>query len=144
MRRYGLFHISSGHYAVALPEIIRIVENGALYRLPRLPGGIAGVLVEGASLVPLLNLSRLFGGDYEASLNAPCQVLVQISCGEVALPAEQDGRIVSESKGCLADAESGQGAWVRGEFRYGETGYQLLDIEFLAIEMTQGFLAEPA
>lgn len=144
MRRYGLFRIASSRYAVAMPQIIRITQDAELFRLPRLPGGVAGVLVDAGSLIPLLNLRGLLVGSCEGAESAPCQVLVWTECGRVALPAELDGRIVSEHKGRLTGGDTGESAWVSGEFWYQESGYQLLDIEFLAIEMTQGFLADPA
>ena len=141
MKRFGLFRTGSLGYAVPIEQLRKILQGATTYRLPRLPEPVGAVLVDGGELVPLLNLQGLMAG---ASVLPDClpsgyQVLVDSEYGPVALPAEATGRIVPEQKGELAAVAEELDSWVSGEFQYRDEKYKILDIDFLAIEMTQGF-----
>lgn len=141
MSRYGLFQIGGFRFAVALEYIKRILQNSETYKLPHLPGVVSAVLVDAGQLVPLLDLSQMF--EVESRMKDVIlgyQVLVESEYGAVALAADQTGQIVAEQKGELSiTAEQETAFGVVGKFIYKNEEYNLLDINFLAVEMTQGF-----
>ena len=141
MSRYGLFLIGEFRFAVALEYIKKILQNSKTYKLPHLPGVVAVVLVDAGQLVPLLDLSQLVGEESRLKdVTLGYQVLVESEYGPVALSTDQTGQIVAAQKGELS-ITAGQGTefGVVGKFIYQNEEYNLLDINFLAVEMTQGF-----
>ncbi|MCW8859499.1 MAG: chemotaxis protein CheW [Deltaproteobacteria bacterium] len=140
MKRFGLFQLGTLDFALSLQQIQKVIQDSKLYQLPRLPLAVAAVLVDNDRLVPLLDLSLLFGGGSTTGTKTlRYQILVESEYGTVALPAELTGKIVAEKKGTLSTEASPKEAWVIGEFDYQNTKYKILDINFLAIEMTQNF-----
>ncbi|MCD6186927.1 MAG: chemotaxis protein CheW [Desulfuromusa sp.] len=141
MSRFGLFWIEGFGFAVALEQIKKILQNSKTYKLPHLPGAVSAVLVVAGQLVPLLDLSQLVGtGTQSGRVSQGYQVLVESEYGTVALPADLTGKIVTEEKGELS-AMVGQEAdfGTVGKFIYQSEEYNILDINILAIEMTQDF-----
>ncbi|MEA3361823.1 MAG: chemotaxis protein CheW [Thermodesulfobacteriota bacterium] len=145
MNRFGLFQIGALGFAVSLQQIQKILQNSKSYTLPRLPGGVSAVLVDAGQLIPLLDLSQVVGGGTQSEQTTQSyQVLVESEYGTVALPADMTGRIVDEKKGelsTIATQEIDMGSV--GKFIYKNKEYTVLDINFLAIEMTQGFFTNP-
>ena len=140
MNRFGLFRAGGLDYAISLMQIQKITQDGQVYSLPRLPRAVLAVLVDNDQLIPLLNLGLLFGEKaYGVKQSSGYQVLVESEYGIVALPAESSGKIVTEKQGTLSTGTGAKEAWVIGEFSYQNTKYKILDINFLAIEMTQDF-----
>lgn len=140
MSRFGLFRIGEFRFAVALEKIKKILENSKTYKLPHLPGAVAAVLVDAGQLVPLLDLSQMVGAESQLKHGTlGYQVLVESEYGLVALSADLTGQIVIEQKGELSvTVEQGNDFGVIGKFIYQCDEYNLLDVNFLAIEMTQG------
>lgn len=140
MNRFGLFRAGGLDYAISLMQIQKITQDGKVYSLPRLPRAVLAVLVDNDQLIPLLNLGLLFGEKaYSLKQSSGYQVLVESEYGIVALPADLSGRIVTAKQGTLSIGASAKEAWIIGEFSYQNTKYKILDINFLAIEMTQDF-----
>lgn len=141
MKRFGLFRIGKLSYAISLLQIQKILQGSKGYILPRLPETVAAVLVDEGQLIPLLDLTKISGGgaEWEQS-EQEYQVFVESEYGTVALPADLTGRIVAEQKGLqstITAKEKNNGTI--GKFVYQSEEYNILDINFLAIEMTQGF-----
>jgi len=136
MNRYGLFRYGSLDYAVPLLKMQRIVHQFCGYRLPRLPTAVAEVLVVGGQLVPLLKLPTTAIEGLSAR-TVEYKVLMESEAGVVAFPAEVSCGIVAEQKGDLAPADDKQFSGVTGIFKYQTKEYKILDIDFLAMEMTQ-------
>lgn len=140
MKRFGLFKLGRLHYAIALLQLRKIVQDVATYPLPRLPLSVSVVLIDDGNLIPLLNLELFFGAEAQTETTASeYQVLVESEYGAVALPADLNGRIVSEKRGTSTAVSHSSEAWVVGEFNFQNIDYKILDINFLAIEMTQNF-----
>lgn len=139
--RYGLFRVGILNYAIALQQIQKILQGSKGYTLPRLPGAVSAVIVDAAELIPLLDLGRMLGENNQKELTSqPYQILVDSEYGTVALPADSIARIVSEKKGALLKSPSKERIWGSvAKFVYLSEEYNILDINFLAIEMTQGF-----
>ena len=146
MRRFGLFQIGGFGFALVLKQIKKILQNSKAYGLPHLPGAVTAVLVDDGKLVPLLDLSLVIGSESRLKDDVPgYQVLVESQYGPIALAVDLAGKIVSEQKGELSvTVEQTTDYGVAGKFIYQGKEYKLLDVDFLAIEMTQGFLAKPA
>lgn len=139
MRRFGLFQYADLCYALDLVQIFRIIQNAQLHRLPRLPDGVSAVLVDDERLIPLLSLSPLgVDSSLESDANGSYQVVIETESGTIALPARLNGRIVTETKGVYKQ-QGGREAWILGEFTYQNIGYKVLDIDFIAVEITQNF-----
>ncbi|MCD6582356.1 MAG: chemotaxis protein CheW [Desulfuromusa sp.] len=140
MKRFGLFRVGELGFAIPLAQIQKILQDSRGYRLPRLPGAVSAVLVDDGQLIPWFDLEQMLGEG--TPLEQPMQgyqVLVESEYGTVALPADLTGRIVTEQKGQLvsmAVEEKDFGAI--GKFIYQSEEYIILDINFLAIVMTQG------
>jgi len=141
MRRFGLFRIGKLGFAISLLQIQKILQGSKCYILPRLPGAVAAVLVDDGQLVPLLDLGQMLGEDsHWEQPKQSYQVLVESEYGTVALLADLTGRIVAEQKGSLSTITvKEKDCGTIGKFVYQGEEYNILDINFLAIEMTQGF-----
>ncbi len=140
MGRFGLFQLGELNYSLPLPQIKKIRQGAALFALPRLPEGVVAVLVDDGQLIPLLDLNMLTEAPAGlADAGSGYQILVDSEYGTVALPARLTGKIVTEGKGELLAAKESQPAWIAGEFVYQGTKYMIIDINFLAVEMTQNF-----
>ena len=141
MSRFGLFWIEGFGFAVALEQIKKILQNSTTYKLPHLPGAVSAVLIEAGQLVPLLDLSQLVGtGTQLGQVAQGYQVLVESEYGTVALPADLTGKIVTEQKGELSVIVGEEEDFgTIGKLIYRNEEYNILDINILAIEMTQGF-----
>ena len=138
MSRFGLFRIGGFRFAVALEQIRKILQNSKTYKLPHLPGAVTAVLVDAGQLIPLFDLGQMFGAESQGTPGY--QVLVESEYGPVALAADMTGKIVTEQKGELSvTVEQGTDFGITGKFVYQSEEYNLLDIDFLAIETTQGF-----
>lgn len=140
MKRFGLFRVGELGFAIPLSQIQKILQGSKGYRLPRLPGAVSAVLVDDGQLIPLFDLGQRLGDGtpLEQSMQG-YQVLVESEYGTVALPADLTGRIVTEQKGQLvAVAAEEKDYGTVGQFVYQDEEYIILDIDFLAIEMTQG------
>ena len=139
--RYGLFRVGILNYAISLQQIQKILQGSRGYILPRFPGAVSAVIVDDGELIPLLDLGRMFGEKLEKVLTSKSyQVLVDSEYGTVALPADSTARIVSEHKGVLSKGTAKERVLgTVAKFVYLSEEYNILDINFLAIEMTQGF-----
>jgi chemotaxis signal transduction protein len=140
MKRFGLFQIGQLDYAISLLQILKILQNSTTYVLPRFPRAVSAVLVDGAQLIPLLDLGQLLGENTQQEKPAPgYQVLVESEYGIVALPADLTGRIVAEPKGELLAVSKEKDVGIVGRFKYQNKRYNILDIDFLVIEIIHGF-----
>jgi chemotaxis signal transduction protein len=140
MKRFGLFQLGRLNYAIALLHLRKIVQDASPYPLPRLPLSVSAVLIDGGNLIPLLNLELFFGAEAQTETKTSgYQVMVESEYGTVALPADLNGRIVTEKRGAIINESNSTEAWVVGEFNFQNIDYKILDINFLAIEITQNF-----
>lgn len=140
MKRFGLFQLGRFNFAITLLQLRKIVQDAATYPLPRLPQSVSAVLIDEGQLVPLLNLELFFGAEAQTEqMTSGYQVLVESEYGTVALPADLNGKIVAEKRGVIVNEGNSKEAWVVGEFNFQNIDYKILDINFLAIEMTQNF-----
>ncbi len=138
MNRFGLFDVGSIGFAIPLSQIGKILQGAELHQLPRLPGAVVAVLVAGEQLVPLLDVGPLLGREPQSLHSQGYQILVDSEYGMVALMADSGGRIVSEQKGRLVPLSSKEKmTGVTGQYIYQDKEYKILDINYLAIEMTQ-------
>jgi chemotaxis signal transduction protein len=143
--RYVIFQVGTLNYAISLQQVQKILQSSTGYILPRLPGAVSAVIVDDGELIPLLDLGLMFGEKHPKVLASKSyQVLVNLEYGTVALSADSTPRIVSEQKGTLSKGTANEGILgTVAKFVYLSEEYNVLDINFLAIEMTQGFLAKP-
>lgn len=137
MIRYGLFQYGLFGYAVPLLRMRKIVHLRAGYRLPRLPASVAEVLIDDGQLVPLLRLPNLTSSEELTPRMVEYKVLVESEAGAVAFPAEVTCGIVAEHKGELLDSVDEQVSGVTGIFKYQDRKFKILDIDLVAIGMTQ-------
>jgi len=140
MNRFGLFRIRNAGFAIPLAQILRILEGAEEYQLPRLPGAVSAVLVDEGRLIPLIDLGGALGVGTDCPIGCGYQVLVESEHGVIALAADSSGRIVAEKKGqILPLPPKEQVIGVVGRFSYLDDVYNILNIDFLAIEMTQAY-----
>jgi len=140
MKRFGLFQLGRFYFAIPLLQLRKIVQDAAAYPLPHLPQSVSAVLIDEEKLIPLLNLELFCGAKTQPEMmSTGYQVLVETEYGTVALPADLNGKIVAEKRGSIIHESNSKEAWVVGEFNFQNIDYKILDINFLAIEMTQNF-----
>jgi len=140
MSRFGLFSIECGSFAVPFLQIQKVLQGTPLYHLPRMPGAVVAVLVVDEQVIPLIDIGSLFGGESQSFTEQDYQLLVNTDCGVIALATETCGRIVEQQKGqVIAQDAKEKIAGITGQFIYQKKNYKILDINFLAIEMTQGY-----
>ncbi len=138
MKRLGLFHAGCFAYAVPLEQVEKILQGATLFKLPRLPETVAEVLVDAGQMIPLFNFVKMFGDlALQKQNESICQVFVSTEYGVVALPANMAGQIVAISKGREFQSADNVIGGV-GKFIYQNEEYNILDINYLALEMTQG------
>ena len=137
MIRYGLFRFGTFAYAVPLLSLQKIVCQHSGYLLPLLPSAVAGLLVDDGSLVPLLRLLPSAGMSEMSARSAAYKVLVGSEAGTVALPADVTCGIVAEDKGSLLPAGEEGMAGVVGSFKYQAEEYQILNIDYMAMALTE-------
>ncbi|SHI53357.1 Chemotaxis signal transduction protein [Malonomonas rubra DSM 5091] len=137
MERLGLFVFSGSFYAVPLITLRKIVHQQNGYLLPKLPLAVSEVLVENKQLIPLVALPGQDLGRISENRGAEYKVLVESEAGTIALPADETCGIIAAHKGELLPAEEGESAGIKGRFNYQSTDYHILDIDFLALRMTQ-------
>ncbi|NOY14168.1 MAG: chemotaxis protein CheW [Deltaproteobacteria bacterium] len=137
MIRYGLFCLGPVNYAVPLLQLRKVVHADPGFLLPQLPSAVAGVLVDEGRLVPLLRLAFLSGGSESTVRQAEYKVIVESAGGRIALPAVLVCGVVAENKGALLVSEEKQIPGIIGIFNYQGQEFNVLDIDFLAIEMTR-------
>ena len=140
MTRYGLFGLGLEGYAVPLLQLRKIVYQVTGYLLPRLPAAVSEVLVDEGRLVPLLSLPFLTPDGGSASRTAQYKVFVESEAGVVAFPADMTCGIVAENKGVLLFPVEERVPGIVGTFKAQGKEFKILDIDFLAIEMTQRVL----
>ena len=138
MIRYGLFAFGSFDYAISLQRMRKIVHQFSGYRLPRIPDAVAEILVCDGQLVPLLKLSNSGGIMSSSARLAEYKVLTESEAGLVAFPADVACGIAAEGKGELSEAEGEPISGVAGIFNYQGQKFKILDIDLLALKMTQG------
>ena len=141
MKRLGLFQSRSLNFAIPLLQIQKIVQGLKGFLLPRLPEAVFAVIVDDKHLVPVLDLGQVMGTGGCADLTDQAyQVFIETDYGPVVLPADLTGQIVAEKKGHVTVVTvKDKCPGVVGKFIYQSEEYNILDIDYLAIEMTQGF-----
>ena len=138
MNSFGLFKVGMVGIAVPLAQIQKILQGAQGHQLPRLPGAVVAVLVEDGKLVPLIDIGTLLSVESRPLLLQGYQVLLESEYGTVALLADSGGRIVAEQKGRIVSLTAkDKTAGIIGHFVYKSEKFKILDINFLAIEMTQ-------
>ena len=139
MKKIGLFRIGEFAFAVPLEQILKILQDATQYTFPCLPSVISGVIVNDDSLVPLFDSVKVYGGSAPQGGGAGYQVLVSTEYGVVALPANLSGKIVATTKGEVVEFTTDPDVvGAVGKFLYASDEYYILDVNYLAIEMTQG------
>ena len=136
MSRYGLFKQGSICYAVPLLHLRKIVHERAGYLLPQLPTSVAEVLVDEGLLIPLLRFSFLSEGE-PSERQAEYKVFAESEGGLVAFPAELTSGIIAQNKGELLPPGEEKIPGIDGSFNYQGKEFKILDINYLAIGMTQ-------
>ncbi len=139
MSRFGLFSAGALSFAIPLLQIKKILQDSRPFALPCLPATVTGVLVDEDRLVPVLDVGLLHDNGTCSEKSYLYHVLVESEYGTLALPADLSVRIVSEQKGTITTALKEYPPWVVGIFYCQEMKHFILNIDFLAIEMTQGF-----
>lgn len=137
MSRFGLFSFGPVCYAVPLLHLRKIVHHRSGFVFPRLPVAVAEVLVDGGQLIPLLTLSIFEDNIGQCAREAEYKVFVVSEGGVVAFPADTTCGIVAENKGELLIPAVEKVSGVVGTFNAQGKEFKILDIDFLAVEMTQ-------
>ncbi len=136
MNRLGLFQVAGLYYALPLPRLMRIDQNPRCFALPKLPQGVVAVLVENASLVPMLDL-QTFLETATVQAQPEYAVFAATEFGAIALPAEETCGIVAEQKGRANYLARVDASIQAGEFEYQQNRFIILDIDILTMRLTQ-------
>jgi purine-binding chemotaxis protein CheW len=106
------FAVGGGRYAVAVAEVLQILDAGALAPLPAAPPWLLGAAVARSRVVPVLDLRQLLGTD-GGGLCDLAKILVVEHDGEVfGLAAEAvEGQVELPRDGLTSPAE-GPFAWI--------------------------------
>jgi len=134
--RFGLFSLQRVDYAVPLARLRKVLHQPRVHLLPRLPRELPRVVVADGGVVPVVDL--LCKAETESQLSAPeYLILVDSECGPLALPADTTCGIVAEQKGTRSVTGEEGSPWWCGSFHYQNKTFQILDIDVLAIGLTQ-------
>ncbi len=137
MIRYGLFRFGSLTYAVPLLRMCKIVHCQGGFRLPRLPEAVAEVLIDSGELIPVLKLPAQGLLENETARTVEYKVLAESEAGRIALPAAETCGIVAENKGEISNSVEDLLVGVAGVFKYQGKEYNILDVDLMAISMTE-------
>ena len=140
MKRYGLFRTGEFQFAIPLEQIQKVIQYAKQFQLPRLSKAVSAVLVDDGQIIPSFDFVHMFGKvSFQNKSGCGYQVLVTSEYGPVALPANISGKIVSAVKGeMLTTTDTETIVGVVGKFKYQSEEYNILDINCLVVEMTQG------
>jgi len=137
MERFGLFVFAGICFAVPLIKLRKIVHLQGGYVLPMFPLIVSEVLVDNQQLVPLVEIPGQGQVRNADSRSAEYKVLVESEAGTIALPADETCGIVPVQRGELLPQDEMSTAGIVGLFKFQSTDYHILDIEFLALRITQ-------
>jgi len=137
MNAFGLFQAGELDYAVPLVQIRKIIQGSAIYSLPLLPAGVDHVLVHESTLIPIVLPGQQDGGCVP-SREAEYYLLVDSEYGSLAFATQANSRIIAVHKGTLSVPREREVSWQIGTFYYQERAFKILDIDVLAMEITQG------
>ncbi len=145
MNRFGLFALGGYGIAVPLEQLERVLQGTELHLLPRLPETVCAVLVVDGQLVPLLDIGAFLGWGTASPQSRGYQVVINSECGAVALAVDSGGRISAAHKGDILSLPADElTPGVSRQFIYQDRRYRILDINYLAIEMTQVYWRNPS
>lgn len=130
--RLGLFGLLGSGYALSLPRLLRVIEGVCVYSLPLVPPGVAGMLIQGHELVPLLDSGWLTAATPAA---ARYQVVVASEYGAMALPADTTLGIVAESRGNWQPEAEARPGFLSDRFCYQGVSYRVVNIDALAASL---------
>lgn len=133
--RLGLFRLAGCGYAVSLERLLRVVDGGRVAKLPLTPVRLAGMLVVGDEVIPLLDSDWLPGVVAGKSLSAGYQVLVSTEYGTVALPADTTIGIVAEGRGDRSPVDQEGADYFSDCFYYRDSSYQVLNIDVFIMDL---------
>ena len=136
MTRFGLFSLGQTRFAIDLFRLRKILREQRIFRLPRLPRWVSGLLVVDSQIVPVVNPARVGSGSSVVA-SAEFLVLFDSEFGPLAVPADMTCGIVAEQKGTTTQIDPVAESWVTGHFLYQDKLFQILDIDFLARVLNQ-------
>ncbi len=135
MNRFGLFCTEKSGYAVPLESIARILQGGAIYRLPLGGGDCLPVLVMADRVVPIAEPEN---SEKWHSAGADCYfVITDSEYGLLALPSDLPGRITA--KGECVPRDTDDAPWVVGRYRFQDFVYSILNVDCLAMSMAERY-----
>ncbi len=141
MKRVVLFTLAGKNFALHLEQMVHIGQDMALFRLPRLPHEIAGVVVMAETLIPVLHAGVLVGheeGGAESSYKYSYSLVIDSEYGNICLPADTVWQIVAVDKGGMSPAGEEMEHWNAGTFVYRNSTFHIVNIDYLVLDMIQG------
>lgn len=135
--RLGLFRLKDSGFAVPLERLLRVVEPGPGMPLPLSPLNMAGMLVLGDEIIPLLDSAWLPEVEAGQGLDARFKVLITTEYGPVALPADATVGIVAAGRGENVPGDQ-ELEYFRPEcFCYRGSRYQVLNVDKFIMSLTR-------
>lgn len=77
-RKYLSFTLNGGVYAMAIEKVKEIIEFGQITMVPMMPSYMRGVINLRGTVVPVIDLSRRFGGDASEVGRRTCIVILEV------------------------------------------------------------------
>ncbi len=125
----ALFLLHGQVYALAVEEILIILQTPRIFSLPLLPPVVVGVLIHAGEAIPLLKPDWLLAEPVDNHSKFSYVVICSTESGVVGLPVDKVLYIVDRRKGRLEggqDTTAGDGSG--STFVYDQVRYPLLDI----------------
>ncbi|OHB33978.1 MAG: hypothetical protein A2X84_04490 [Desulfuromonadaceae bacterium GWC2_58_13] len=133
----ALFLLRGQVYALAVEEILIILQEPRIFSLPLLPPVVIGMLIHDGEAVPVVKPARLPRASEDGQYPCSYVVVCGTEFGVAGLPADKILHIVERRKGRLEVAQDPAGVDGSGRtFVYDQVRYPLLDIGHIVAELS--------
>jgi len=136
-----LFRWHGEPFALAVEELLVVLEAPSIHALPLLPPRAAGVLIHDGEAIPLLKLEA--NGPDTGAAGCPFVIVCGGAWGRVGLPADRVPRLPAHRQGRFEDDSTVPGARAVRRFVYDQVHYLLVDIEQIVADLSRWDFRQP-
>jgi len=101
--KYLSFTLKGEVYAMAIEQVKEIIEFGQITTVPMMPPYMRGVINLRGAVVPVVDLSRRFGGEASAVGRRTCIVIVEVPLGDDDLAGCQVIGVIVDAVNAVLD-----------------------------------------
>lgn len=101
--KYLSFTLKGEIYAMAIEQVKEIIEFGQITTVPMMPPYMRGVINLRGAVVPVVDLSRRFGGEASVVGRRTCVVILEVPLGDDEQPERQVIGVIVDAVNAVLD-----------------------------------------